>query len=129
MMDHMSNSDISPLEGNTDMRHLTKPRGIGYSSRMVPPVILIGTKNPWTGRPFGKEIKLGLGTRVHAEALRQRDVCLARVKAAGVYKGRKPSIDVDEVKRLRDVEGLGATEIARKLGIARTSVYRVLQES
>jgi DNA invertase Pin-like site-specific DNA recombinase len=52
---------------------------------------------------------------------------IAKAKASGVYKGRKPSIDVDEVRRLRDVEGMGATEIAKHLGIARTSVYRVLQ--
>ncbi|MEL7224047.1 MAG: recombinase family protein [Cyanobacteria bacterium J06576_12] len=51
---------------------------------------------------------------------------IAKAKQAGVYKGRKPSIDVDEVKRLRDEEGLGATEIAKQLGIVRTSVYRVL---
>ena len=46
-------------------------------------------------------------------------------KARGVYKGRKPSIKPDEVRRLRR-EGLGATEIARKLGVGRASVYRVL---
>ncbi|NOD32832.1 helix-turn-helix domain-containing protein [Ruegeria atlantica] len=51
---------------------------------------------------------------------------IAKAKAEGVYKGRKPSIDVDEVRRLREQEGLGATEIAKHLGIARTSVYRVL---
>jgi DNA invertase Pin-like site-specific DNA recombinase len=51
---------------------------------------------------------------------------IAKAKAAGVYKGRKPSIDVDEVKRLKEEEGLGATEIAKRMGIARTSVYRVL---
>lgn len=54
---------------------------------------------------------------------------IAKAKTAGVYKGRKPSIDVGEVKRLRDDEGMGATEIARELGIARTSVYRVLENS
>jgi DNA invertase Pin-like site-specific DNA recombinase len=52
---------------------------------------------------------------------------IAKAKASGVYKGRKPSINVDEVKRLRDQEGLGATEIAKRMGIARTSVYRVIQ--
>ena len=51
---------------------------------------------------------------------------IAKAKAAGVYKGRKPSIDAEEVRRLSDDEGLGATEIAKRLGIARTSVYRVL---
>lgn len=52
---------------------------------------------------------------------------IAKAKAAGIYKGRKPFIDVNEVRRLRKQEGMGATEIAKKLGIARTSVYRVLQ--
>ncbi|RKT34943.1 DNA invertase Pin-like site-specific DNA recombinase [Roseovarius halotolerans] len=51
---------------------------------------------------------------------------IAKAKSKGVYKGRRPSIDVEEVRRLRNVEGLGATAIANKLGIARTSVYRVL---
>jgi hypothetical protein len=47
-------------------------------------------------------------------------------KAKGVYKGRKPSIDVAEVRRLREQEKLGPTAIARRLGIGRASVYRVL---
>src|SRR5262245_56926465 len=46
-------------------------------------------------------------------------------KARGVYKGRTPSIKADEVRRLRK-EGLGATAIAKKLGVGRASVYRVL---
>ncbi|PNG26219.1 recombinase family protein [Methylocella silvestris] len=51
---------------------------------------------------------------------------IAKAKAEGVYKGRKPSIDVAAVRRLRDVDGLGPTEIAERLGIGRASVYRVL---
>ena len=51
---------------------------------------------------------------------------IAKAKAEGAYKGRKQSINVDEVRRLREEVGMGATEIARHLGIARTSVYRVL---
>jgi len=47
-------------------------------------------------------------------------------KARGVYKGRKPSIDAVEVFRLRREEGLGPAAIARRLGIGRASVYRVL---
>ena len=46
-------------------------------------------------------------------------------KARGVYKGRKPGIKADEVRRPRK-EGLGATEIAKKLRVGRASVYRVL---
>ena len=43
-----------------------------------------------------------------------------------VYKGRKPSIDTGEVLRLRHVEWLGLTAIARRLGIGQASVYRLL---
>ncbi|SFK79419.1 recombinase family protein [Methylocapsa palsarum] len=56
---------------------------------------------------------------------RQREG-IAKAKAEGVYKGRKPSIDAAAVRRLRDVDGLGPTEIAERLGIGRASVYRVL---
>jgi DNA invertase Pin-like site-specific DNA recombinase len=55
---------------------------------------------------------------------RQREG-IDRAKAAGIYKGRKRTIDAVEVQTLRD-QGLGGTEIARKLGIARASVYRAL---
>jgi DNA invertase Pin-like site-specific DNA recombinase len=50
---------------------------------------------------------------------------IAKAKAEGVYKGRKPSTDATEVRRLA-VDGVGATEIARRLGVARASVYRLL---
>jgi DNA invertase Pin-like site-specific DNA recombinase len=50
---------------------------------------------------------------------------IAKAKAAGVYKGRKPSIDPAEVMRLK-ADGLGASEIAKRLKIGRASVYRVL---
>ena len=50
---------------------------------------------------------------------------IAKAKAAGVYSGRKPSIDLDKVRELND-KGLGATEIAKRLKIGRASVYRVL---
>jgi DNA invertase Pin-like site-specific DNA recombinase len=53
---------------------------------------------------------------------------IAKAKAAGVYAGRKPSIDRDEVRRL-NAAGIGATMIAKQLGIDRTSVYRVLGET
>jgi DNA invertase Pin-like site-specific DNA recombinase len=50
---------------------------------------------------------------------------IAKAKAEGVYKGRKPSIDAAQVRVLA-AEGLGGTEIARRLGIGRASVYRAL---
>lgn len=53
---------------------------------------------------------------------------IAKAKADGVYKGRKPSIDAAQVQALA-AEGVGATDIARRLGIGRASVYRVLEAS
>lgn len=50
---------------------------------------------------------------------------IAKAKSEGRYKGRKPSIDKAQVRKLRD-EGYGASQIARKLGIGRASVYRCL---
>lgn len=51
---------------------------------------------------------------------------IAKAKEKGVYKGRKPSVDVEKVKELRD-SGLGASAIAKEMGIGRASVYRALR--
>ena len=51
---------------------------------------------------------------------------IAKAKEKGVYKGRKPTVDVQKVKELRD-NGLGASAIAKELGIGRASVYRALE--
>lgn len=50
---------------------------------------------------------------------------IAKAKAKGVYKGRKPSIDSERVQGLSK-DGMSPSAIARELGIARSSVYRVL---
>lgn len=55
---------------------------------------------------------------------RQREG-IDKAKANGVYKGRKPSVDVKAVLALRD-DGVSPTDIAKRLKIGRTSVYRVL---
>lgn len=52
---------------------------------------------------------------------------IAKAKAAGVYKGRKPEIDPAAILKLK-AEGLGATAIAKRLGIGRASVYRILTD-
>lgn len=51
---------------------------------------------------------------------------IAKAKAAGVYKGRPATINVEEVAKLK-AEGVGPAEIARRLGIGRASVYRALE--
>ena len=57
---------------------------------------------------------------------RQREG-VARAKALGKYKGRKPTARAKsaEVKALK-AEGVRPVDIARQLGIGRASVYRVL---
>ena len=50
---------------------------------------------------------------------------IAKAKAAGVYKGRPPSIEAVRVRELK-AGGMRPTDIARMLGIGRTSVYRAL---
>ena len=51
---------------------------------------------------------------------------IEKAKEKGVYKGRKPSIDVNAVKELKE-KGMGASAIAKELGIGRASVYRALE--
>lgn len=55
---------------------------------------------------------------------RQREG-IERAKAAGVYKGRKPTVDGDAVRQLRG-QGVTPTAIAKQLRIGRASVYRAL---
>ena len=50
---------------------------------------------------------------------------IAAAKERGVYKGRPASIDAHKVAALK-AEGLGPTEIAKRLGVGRASVYRIL---
>ena len=50
---------------------------------------------------------------------------ISKAKAAGVYKGRKPSVPVDDVRRLYDA-GTRPSDIAKRLKIGRASVYRAL---
>lgn len=53
---------------------------------------------------------------------------IAKAKAAGVYRGRKPSVPVDDVRRLH-AAGTGASDIAKQLKIGRASVYRALDRT
>jgi DNA invertase Pin-like site-specific DNA recombinase len=54
---------------------------------------------------------------------------IAAAKARGVYTGRKPQIDPAAIQLLRDEEKLGPAAIARRLGIGRASVYRLLSKA
>lgn len=70
---------------------------------------------------------LGVFAQFETAIRRERQMeGIAKAKAAGVYKGRKPSVPVDEVRRLK-AEGVRPTEISKRLGIGRGSVYRALE--
>ena len=70
---------------------------------------------------------LGVFAEFETNLRRERQMeGIAAAKARGVYKGRKPKIDPAEVRRLSLEEKLSPTAIARRLGIARSSVYRFL---
>jgi DNA invertase Pin-like site-specific DNA recombinase len=84
-----------------------------------------------TGTPTGRLMLTMLG----GVAQREREIMLerqtegiAKAKAEGKYKGRKPTARalVDDIRKLRD-QKLGATEIAKRLGVGRPSVYRALE--
>jgi hypothetical protein len=62
---------------------------------------------------------LGVFAEFETNLRRERQLeGIAKAKAAGVYRGRKPSIDQAQVEKLK-AEGLGATEIAKRLSIGR----------
>ena len=70
---------------------------------------------------------LGVFAEFETNLRRERQMeGIAQAKARGVYTGRKRSVDLVEVRRLRIEEKLGPTAIARRLGIGRASVYRAL---
>jgi DNA invertase Pin-like site-specific DNA recombinase len=72
-----------------------------------------------------------LFTMIGAIAAFEREMMLERqregiqkAQSESRYTGRRPTIDAGEVARLK-AEGLGASEIARRLGIGRASMYRL----
>jgi DNA invertase Pin-like site-specific DNA recombinase len=81
-----------------------------------------------TSRPEGRIIltTLSMVAEMEVQFIGERQRAgIEAAKAKGIYKGRKRSIDRDAVCKLHK-EGIGATEIARRLGIGRASVYKVL---
>ena len=68
---------------------------------------------------------LGVFAEFETNLRRERQLeGIAKAKAAGKYKGRPISIDAAQIRQLR--AELGPAAIAKRLGIARSSVYRVL---
>jgi DNA invertase Pin-like site-specific DNA recombinase len=101
--------------------HDLKERGIGLR------VVLQGIDTT-IGGPVGALTMnlLAAFAQFETEIRRERQMeGIARAKAAGAYKGRKPSVSAESVRELHNM-GLGPSAIARKLGCGRTTVYRLL---
>jgi DNA invertase Pin-like site-specific DNA recombinase len=72
---------------------------------------------------------LGAIAQFERELTRERMlVGIAKAKAEGKYRGRAPTArnKTSEIRKLH-AEGVGATDISRRLGIGRASVYRALK--
>ncbi len=48
---------------------------------------------------------------------------ITAAKAKGVYKGRPPKIDMEEIKR-RLSDGQRPADVARDMGVARSTIYK-----
>lgn len=72
---------------------------------------------------------LGAAAEFEADIRKERQLeGVAKAKAAGVYKGRKPTVNVEAVRALK-VSGNVSAEIAKERGIGRASVYRALEKA
>ena len=70
---------------------------------------------------------LGMVGEMELQFIRERQRAgIERAKAEGVYKGRPVTLDHETIKSLR-ASGMGATEIAWKVGCSRAAVYKVLR--
>ncbi len=84
-----------------------------------------------TKTPTGKLMLTMFGAMAQWERelmIERQKIGIQKAKEAGKYKGRAPTARMkkDEVAKLRD-EGVNPTEISRRLGISRSSVYRIFE--
>src|SRR3954452_5694772 len=96
-------------------------RGIGLL------VLSVGGERLDTRNPTSKlmlTILAGVATWEREIMLERQREGIAKAKADGKYKGRPALIDTAEIAEL--ARTMGPAAIAKKLGIARSSVYRVL---
>jgi DNA invertase Pin-like site-specific DNA recombinase len=108
------------LKDLQDIAHELKGKGVTLRATEQP----IDTSTA-AGKAFFD--MLGVFAEFETNLRRERQMeGIAAAKEKGVYKGRKPRIDPDEVRRLHEQEKLSPSAIAKRLKIARSSVYRFL---
>jgi DNA invertase Pin-like site-specific DNA recombinase len=100
-------------------------RGIGLV------ILSMGGERLDTRNPTAKlmlTILAGVATWEREVMLERQREGIARAKAEGAYKGRKPTVAVQaDAIRAAVAGGEKPVAIARRLGIARSSVYRMLE--
>ena len=77
-------------------------------------------------RPTSKlmlTILAGVATWEREIMLERQREGIAKAKAEGKYKGRPPSVDRAKIKTL--LEQMGPADVARTMGIARSTVYKL----
>jgi DNA invertase Pin-like site-specific DNA recombinase len=117
--DRLARSTAELLSIESDLSQ----RGIGLI------VLSMGGERLDTRNPTSKlmlTILAGVATWEREIMLERQREGIAKAKAEGKYKGRRSSIDAAQVKALAAT--LGPAAIAKRLGIARSSVYRMLAE-
>jgi DNA invertase Pin-like site-specific DNA recombinase len=98
-------------------------RGVGLV------VLSMGGERLDTRNPTSKlmlTILAGVATWEREIMLERQREGIAKAKSEGKYKGRPASINATEIRRLTAT--MGPAAIARHLGIARSSVYRMLEQ-
>jgi DNA invertase Pin-like site-specific DNA recombinase len=109
-------------------------RSVGDLQDIVRAVRASGATLRATGQPIDTSTAAGkcfldmLGVFAEFETNLRRERQLegiAKAKAAGVYRGRPPSIEASRVRELKS-QGMRPTDIAKALKIGRASVYRML---
>lgn len=110
------------LKDLQDIVHELKEKGVSLKATEQP----VDTSTA-AGKAFFD--MLGVFAEFETNLRRERQMeGIAAAKERGVYKGRMPRIDPEEVRRLHLEEKLSPSAIAKRLGIARSSVYRFLDK-
>ena len=105
-----------------DIVHELKAKGITLKATEQP----IDTSTP-AGKAFLD--MLGVFAEFETNLRRERQMeGIAKAKVKGVYKGRKPNLPRQAILSAR-ADGLSPSAIATQFGIARSSVYRVIDEA
>jgi DNA invertase Pin-like site-specific DNA recombinase len=84
-----------------------------------------------TGTATGKAFLdiLGVFAEFETNLRKERQLeGIAAAKVKGVYKGRKATIDADQIRQMA-AAGMGGTAIGKQLNISRSTVYRLLDET